>query len=39
MRNVFLKFRDIDGEYIVKISRGIVEHVYKTILFRFVELS
>ena len=30
--NKFLKFRVIDGENIVKISRGIVEHVYDVIL-------
>ena len=26
---MFLKFRVIDDEYIVKISRGVVKHVYK----------
>ena len=36
---MFLKFRVIDGEYIVKLSRGIVKHVYKVILFRFLRLD
>ena len=30
IRNMFLKSRVIDSEYIVKISRGIVKHVYKS---------
>ena len=35
---MFLKFRGIGGEYIIKISREIVKHVYKAILFRFVNV-
>ena len=35
---MFLKFRIIDGEYIVQISRGVAKHVYKVILFRFVKV-
>ena len=31
----FFKFSVIDGENIVKISRGIVEHIYKVKTFRF----
>ena len=38
IRNMFLKFKVIDGEYIVKISIGIVKHVYEVILFRFVNV-
>ena len=26
---MFIKFRVFDGEYIVKISRGVVKHVFK----------
>ena len=33
-----LKFIVIDGEYIVNISTGIVKHVCKVILFRFVKV-
>ena len=33
---MFLKFRVNDGEYIIKISRGVVKHVYKVVLLRFV---
>ena len=35
---MFLKFRVIDGEYIVKISRGVVKHVYKVVLLQFVKV-
>ena len=35
---MFLKFRVIECEYIVKISRGVVKHVYKVLLFRFVKV-
>ena len=35
---MFLQFRVIDSEYIVKIAIGIVNHVYKVILFRFVKV-
>ena len=37
MGNIFLKFRVIDGEYIVKISRVIIKHVYEVTTFRFVK--
>ena len=37
-RNIFLKFRVIDGEYIVKISRGIIKHVYEVMTFRFLNV-
>ena len=32
------KFRVIDGEYIVKISRGIIQHVNEVMTFRFVKV-
>ena len=35
---MFPKLRVIDGEYIVKISRGVVKHVYKVVPFRFVKI-
>ena len=35
---MFLKIRVIDGEYIVKISRGVVKQVYKVVLCRFVKV-
>ena len=38
IRNLFLKFRVINGEYIVKISRVIVKLVFKDLLFRFVKV-
>ena len=34
IKNMFLKFRIIDGEYIVKISRGVVRNVYEATTFR-----
>ena len=34
---MFLKNRVIDGEYIVKISRGIVKYVSKVVPFQFVK--
>ena len=34
----FLKFRDIDGEYIVKISKGIIKHVYMNMTFRLLTI-
>ena len=36
--NIFLKFRVIDGEYIVKISRGIIKHVYEVMTFRYLKV-
>ena len=36
---MFHKFRVIDGEYIVKIPRGVVKHVYEVITFRFVKVG
>ena len=38
IRNMFLKFRVTDGEYIVKISRGVVKQIYKVVPFRFVKV-
>ena len=35
---MFLKIRVIDGEYILKISRGIVTHVYKIALLSCVKV-
>ena len=35
---MFLKFRVIDGKYIVRISRDVVKHVYKVVPFRFVKV-
>ena len=35
---MFLKFRVIDGENIVNISRAIVEHIYEVKKFRFVKV-
>ena len=37
-RNMFLKFKVINGEYIVKISKGVVKHVSKVALFPFVKV-
>ena len=34
----FFLFRDIDDEYIVKISTGIVEHAFEVTTFRFVKV-
>ena len=36
--NTFLKFSVIDGEYIVKISRGIIKHVYEVMMLGFVKI-
>ena len=36
---MFLKFRVIDGGYIVKISRSVVKLVYKVVAFRFVKVK
>ena len=38
IRNMFVKFRVIDGENIVKISRGIVEHIYEVKTFRLLKV-
>ena len=38
VRNMLSKFRVINGEYIVKISRGIVELVYEVKPFGFLEV-
>ena len=38
IRNMFLKYRVIDGENIVKISRGIVEHIYEVKTFRLLKV-
>ena len=39
LRNTELKFRVIDAEYIVKVSRGVVKHIYKVVPFRFVKIK
>ena len=38
IRIMCFKIRILDGEYIIKVSRGIVKHVYKVIPCRFLKV-